>query len=54
MVNQVRIFLLLWEKGLVAAQFKLPELKIIEFLQKLFHLEDKFFSKFNFYTVQEN
>ena len=35
-------FLLLWEKELAAAQFKLTELAIINFVEKLFDLEIKF------------
>ena len=46
--------LLLWEKELVAAQFKVTELTVIEFVQKLFDLETEFVSKFNLLTVQED
>ena len=47
-------FLLLWEKELSAAQFKLTELTIIEFVQKLFDLQTEFISKFSLLTVQED
>ena len=46
-------FLLLWRKELAAAQFKLIELTISESVQKLFHLETEFSSKFNLYTAQK-
>ena len=49
-----KIFLLLWEKELAAAQFKLIELTIIESVQKLSDLETEFISKFSLYTVQED
>ena len=45
---------MLWEKELSAAQFKLTELTIIEFVQKLFDLETEFVSKFSLLTVQED
>ena len=45
---------MLWEKELAAAQFKLTELTIIEFVQKLFDLETDFVSKFSLLTVQED
>ena len=47
-------FLLLWEKELAAAQFKLIELTISESVQKLFGLETEFILKFSWYTVQED
>ena len=47
-------FLLLWEKELVAAQFKLIELTIIESVQMLSDLETEFISKFSWYIVQED
>ena len=46
--------LLLYEKELAAAPFKLTELTIIEFVQKLFYLETNFVSKFSLLTVQED
>ena len=46
--------MLLWEKELAAAQFKLTKLTIIEFVQKLFDLETDFVSKFSLLTVQED
>ena len=54
LVNQLRIFLLLWGRELAAAQFRLPELTISEYVQKLFDLETEFISKFSLYTVQED
>ena len=50
----LKIFLLLWEKELAAAQSKLIELTIIESVQKLSDLETEFISKFSLYTVQED
>ena len=47
-------FLLLWRKELAAAQFKLIELTISESVQKLFHLETEFSSKFSLYTAQKD
>ena len=47
-------FLLLWEKELVAAHFKLIELTVIESVQKLSDLQTEFISKFSLYTVQED
>ena len=47
-------FLLLCEKELAAAQFKLTELTVIELFEKLFDLETDFVSKFNLSTVQED
>ena len=47
-------FLLLWWKELAAAQFKLIELTISESVQKLFHLETEFSSKFSLYTAQKD
>ena len=47
-------FLLLWEKELVAAQFKLIELTIIESVQKLSDMEAEFISKFSLCAVQED
>ena len=47
-------FLLLWGKELAAAQFKLIELTISEYVQKLFDLETEFISKFSLYTLQED
>ena len=41
-------FLLLCEKELAAAQFKLTELTVIELVEKLFDLETDFVSKFTF------
>ena len=46
--------LLLCEKELAAAQFKLTELTINEFVQKLFDLETNLVSKFSLLTVQED
>ena len=46
-------FLLLREKELAAAQFKLIELTITESVQNLSDLETEFISKFSLYTVQE-
>ena len=54
LVNQLRIFLLLWGRELAAAQFRLLELTISEYVQKLFDLETEFISKFSLYTVQED
>ena len=51
--NPSKNFLLLWERELAAAQLNLPELLILEYVQKLFVLETKFNSKFTCYTVQE-
>lgn len=47
-------FFLLQQKELAAPQFKLTELTIIEFVQKLLDLETKFISKFGLHTVQED
>ena len=47
-------FLLLCEKELAAAQFKLTELTVIELVEKLFDLETDFVSKFNLSTLQED
>ena len=46
--------MLLWEKELAAAQFKLIQLTIIVSVQNLSDLETKFISKFSLYTVQED
>ena len=46
--------LLSCEKELSAAQFKLTELTINEFVQKLFDLETNFVSKYSLSTVQED
>ena len=47
-------FFLLQQNELAAPQFKLTELTIIEFVQKLLDLETKFISKFGLHTVQED
>ena len=46
--------MLLCEKELAAAQFKLTELTVIELVEKLFDLETDFVSKFNLSTLQED
>ena len=52
--NPRKNVLLLWEKELAAAQFKLIELTISESVQILFDLETEFISKISLYTVQED
>ena len=54
--NIPRTNILLWEKKLVAAQFKLTELTItkFEYVLKLFDLETKLISKFGLYIAQED
>ena len=46
--------MLLWEKELAAAQFKLIQLTIVVSVQNLSDLETEFISKFSLYTVQED
>ena len=42
------------QKELAAAQFKLTEMTITKFVQKLFDLEIELISKFSLYNVQED
>ena len=51
---EIKNCLLLWEKELAAAQFKLTKLATTEFVKKLFDLETVYFHKFIMYTVQED
>ena len=51
---EIKNCLLLWEKELAVAQFKLTKLNTTGFVQKLFDLETAYIYKFILYTVQED